>query len=76
MCVKLSSKCYYYEQVFPSYLLHQGPDAEGTLQLLCSNNMAVSPGKVVYTAMLNRQGGFQTDCTVTRLSTNKLVITP
>ena len=53
--------------------LLQGPDAEAALQRLCSNNMAVAPGSIVYTGMLNQQGGYQTDCTVTRLSQNKLV---
>ena len=43
------------------------------MQKLCTNNMAVAPGSIVYTGMLNRQGGYQTDCTVTRLSQNKLV---
>ena len=55
---------------FPS---PQGPEAEAVMQQLCANNMAVEPGQVVYTGMLNTRGGFQTDCTVTRLSKNKWV---
>ena len=49
----------------------QGPDAESLMQQLCANNMAVQPGQVVYTGMLNTRGGFQTDCTITRLSLDK-----
>ena len=49
----------------------QGQDAESAMQRLCANNMAVEPGQVVYTGMLNGRGGFQTDCTVTRLGKDK-----
>lgn len=49
----------------------EGSDAESALQMLCSNNLAVPPGKIVYTGMLNQHGGFQTDCTVTRLTRDK-----
>ncbi len=55
----------------------QGPDAESAMQRLCSNNVAVPPGTVVYTGLLNTQGGYQTDCTVSRLSADKyLLIAP
>ena len=46
----------------------QGPEAESLMQQLCANNMAVQPGQVVYTGMLNSRGGFQT---ITRLSMDK-----
>jgi glycine cleavage system T protein len=49
-------------------LLVQGRDAESVLQNLCSNDVAVSVGKVVYTPVLNERGGFETDVTVTRFS--------
>ena len=62
-----------YYVFFLSLSLPQGPDAKAAMQKLCTNNMAVAPGSIVYTGMLNRQGGYQTDCTVTRLSQNKLV---
>ena len=45
----------------------QGADACDALQKICSNNVNVSIGQVVYTGMLNRKGGYQTDCTVTRM---------
>ena len=56
------------------YTIHfflQGSEAEEVMQQLCGNNMAMQPGQVVYTGMLNTRGGFQTDCTVIRLSKNK-----
>ena len=46
---------------------HKGEDALNTVQKLCANDVDVSPMEVVYTGMLNSQGGYQTDCTVTRL---------
>lgn len=46
----------------------EGRDALAFLQRLCANNMDVAPGKIVYTQMLNRHGGIESDLTVTRLS--------
>ena len=51
------------------------PDAEQTLQWLCANDVAVEPGRVVYTQMLNRSGGIETDLTVSRLSRDRYLIT-
>jgi 4-methylaminobutanoate oxidase (formaldehyde-forming) len=49
-------------------LLIKGADAEQFLQKVCSNDMAVPVGKVVYTPLLNEKGGFETDVTITRFS--------
>jgi 4-methylaminobutanoate oxidase (formaldehyde-forming) len=54
--------------------LVQGGDAEQVLQKLCSNDMAVPVGKVVYTPVLNQRGGFETDVTVTRFSEDTFFI--
>ncbi len=54
--------------------LFQGPDAEQVLQKLCSNDIAVPVGKVVYTPVLNERGGFETDVTVTRFSEDTFFI--
>jgi 4-methylaminobutanoate oxidase (formaldehyde-forming) len=51
---------------FAKYLL-QGADAAAELQRLCANEMDVDPGRIVYTQMLNRRGGIESDLTVTRL---------
>jgi 4-methylaminobutanoate oxidase (formaldehyde-forming) len=52
---------------FSKYLV-TGPDAEAALQWLCTNDVAVPPGRTVYTGMLNGRGTYESDITVTRLS--------
>ncbi len=51
---------------FAKFLL-EGDDAETVLQHLCANDVAVRPGRMVYTGMLNDRGGYESDLTVTRL---------
>src|SRR5262244_1111063 len=46
----------------------EGPDAERVLQRVCANDVAIEPGRLVYTGMLNDRGGFESDLTVTRLA--------
>ena len=52
----------------------EGPDAEAALQGLCANDVAVEPGRMVYTGMLNERGGFESDLTVTRMSGDAYLI--
>src|SRR5690242_14891571 len=52
---------------FSKYLL-TGRDAEQALQWLCTADVAVEPGRVVYTGLLNERGAYESDLTVTRLS--------
>ena len=52
-----------------------GADAERVLQRLCANDVAVAPGRVVYTQMLNKRGGIETDVTVSRRSESRYWIT-
>jgi len=53
-----------------------GPDAEAVLQRISANDVAVEPGRIVYTQWLNARGGIEADLTVTRLSeTSFLVVT-
>ncbi len=59
---------------FGKFLL-QGPDAEAVLQQVCANEVAVEPGRVVYTQWLNEQGGIEADLTVTRLAGDRFMIT-
>jgi glycine cleavage system aminomethyltransferase T/glycine/D-amino acid oxidase-like deaminating enzyme len=58
---------------FAKFLL-KGPDAEAVLQRLCANDVAVAPGKVVYTGMLNERGGYESDLTVTRIASDEYLI--
>jgi glycine cleavage system aminomethyltransferase T/glycine/D-amino acid oxidase-like deaminating enzyme len=55
----------------------EGRDAEAFLNRVCGADVAVPPGRIVYTQFLNNQGGIEADVTVTRLSeTAYLVVTP
>ncbi|WP_432470343.1 GcvT family protein [Amphritea sp. HPY] len=45
-----------------------GADAEVFLNRICSNNVSVPVGKMVYTQWLNERGGIEADVTVTRLA--------
>jgi len=54
----------------------EGPDAEAVLQRISANDIAVPPGRIVYTQWLNARGGIEADLTITRLGeTSFLVIT-
>ena len=55
-----------YDQSSFSKLLLQGRDALTVLQRLCANDIDVPVNKMVYTAMLNARGGFESDLTVIR----------
>ncbi len=55
----------------------EGPDAQDVLQRVCGGDVAVEPGKIVYTQWLNEKGGIEADVTVTRLAEDSyLIITP
>ena len=58
---------------FAKFLL-QGRDAEAVLQRICAADVAVPPGAVVYTAMLNERGGIEADLTVTRTAPDAYMI--
>ena len=55
-------------------LLVQGRDAEAVLQRVCANNVAVEPGRIVYTQWLNERGGIEADVTVTRLADTEFLV--
>jgi 4-methylaminobutanoate oxidase (formaldehyde-forming) len=60
---------------FGKFLL-QGTDAEKVLNRVSANNIAVAPGRVVYTQWLNDRGGIEADLTITRLTeTSFLIVT-
>lgn len=46
----------------------EGPDAEAFLLRVCAGHMDRAPGSVVYTAMLNERGTFESDLTAQRLT--------
>jgi 4-methylaminobutanoate oxidase (formaldehyde-forming) len=63
-----------YDQSSFSKLLLQGRDALDVLQHLCANQVDVAVGRLVYTAMLNERGGFESDLTVLRLASDRFLI--
>ncbi|HEX6018062.1 MAG TPA: FAD-dependent oxidoreductase, partial [Burkholderiaceae bacterium] len=60
-----------YDQTSFGKLLVQGRDALAVLQRLCANEVDVPVGRMVYTAMLNPRGGFESDLTVMRLADDR-----
>jgi glycine cleavage system aminomethyltransferase T/glycine/D-amino acid oxidase-like deaminating enzyme len=52
---------------FAKFVL-KGRDALALLQRLCANDIDVPVNRMVYTAMLNERGGFESDVTITRLA--------
>jgi len=51
-----------------------GRDACKVLNHICSNNVDVEPGKLVYTQWLNERGGIEADLTVTRLAADRFLV--
>ncbi len=54
--------------------LIQGRDACAALQRLCTGDVDIPIGKIIYTHMLNELGGIEVDITVNRLAENRYLI--
>ena len=63
-----------YDQSSFGKLLLQGRDALAVLQRLCANDIDMPVDKMVYTAMLNARGGFESDLTVIRTAPQSFLI--
>ncbi len=63
-----------YDMTSFAKFLVQGRDAEEFLQGISANDMAVEPGRLVYTQWLNERGGIEADLTVTRLTETSFVV--
>ncbi len=63
-----------FDQTSFGKLLVCGRDARGVLERVCANRIDVPVGRVVYTAMLNAKGGFESDFTVHRLGAEDFFI--
>jgi 4-methylaminobutanoate oxidase (formaldehyde-forming) len=61
---------FYDQSSFSKYLV-QGKDACSALQKICSANIDVEIGKMVYTHWLNQAGGIEADLTVNRVGENE-----
>lgn len=55
-------------------ILVQGRDAVPVLNRICTNNINVATGRVVYTQWLNERGGIEADLTVTRLGAESYLV--
>jgi len=55
-------------------ILVRGRDAERVLNRISANDVAVAPGRVVYTQWLNPRGGIEADLTVTRIDEQKFLV--
>ena len=63
-----------FERTPMAKILVEGPDAEKLLQTVCANDIAGDSGRVIYTAMLNSNGGIESDLTVTRLAGDRFLL--
>jgi 4-methylaminobutanoate oxidase (formaldehyde-forming) len=63
-----------FDQTSFGKLVLKGGDALAVLQRLCANDVDVPPGRMVYTAMLNARGGFESDLTIVRLAAAEFLI--
>jgi len=63
-----------FDQTSFSKFVLKGRDALAVLQRLCANEIDVAPGCMVYTAMLNERGGFESDLTVIRLGPREFFV--
>ena len=63
-----------YDQTSFGKLMVQGRDALLVLQRLCANEIDVPDGRMVYTAMLNERGGFESDLTVMRQAADRFLV--
>ena len=52
----------------------EGPDALALMSRLSCNAVDVAPGRLVYTAWVNENGGFEADLTVTRLAEDQFMV--
>ncbi|HBO5586835.1 FAD-dependent oxidoreductase [Pseudomonas aeruginosa] len=55
-------------------IMVQGRDAMAVLNRICSNNIDVESGRIVYTQWLNERGGIEADLTVTRLAADAYLV--
>ncbi|WIY24459.1 GcvT family protein [Parasedimentitalea psychrophila] len=52
----------------------EGPDALALMSRLSCNDVDVEAGRLIYTAWVNEQGGFEADLTVTRLADDRFMV--
>ncbi len=63
-----------FDQTSFAKLLVQGRDACAELNRICTANVDVPMGQTVYTGLLNKRGGYESDLTVMRLKDNEFLL--
>ncbi len=63
-----------FDQTSFTQFLVQGRDAVTALQWLCTADVDVPDGQIVYTQMLNERAGIEADLTVTRLAEDRFLV--
>ena len=63
-----------FDQTSFGKILVQGRDAEAQLGRVCAADVAVEPGRLVYTPWLNERGGIESDVTVSRLDEGRFMV--
>ncbi len=63
-----------FDQTSFGKILVQGRDAERELNRVCAGDVAVEPGRLVYTPWLNERGGIESDVTITRLADDRFMV--
>jgi heterotetrameric sarcosine oxidase gamma subunit len=63
-----------FDQSSMAKFMVQGRDACAVLNRICTANVNVDPGRIVYTQFLNSRGGIEADLTVTRLEVNRFLV--
>jgi len=67
-------RCALFDQSSFSKYLVQGRDALAAMQRICTADIDVEPGRIVYTHWLNERGGIEADLTVTRLDARRFLV--
>ncbi len=67
-------QCALFDQSSFSKYSIKGRDACKHLQRICTANVDVAPGRIVYTHWLNERGGIEADLTVTRLAEDEYFV--
>jgi len=57
-----------FDQTSFAKFIVKGRDALRVLERLCANRVDIAAGRVVYSALLNERGGFESDVTIARLA--------
>ncbi|WDZ79235.1 FAD-dependent oxidoreductase (plasmid) [Ensifer adhaerens] len=63
-----------FDQTSFAKLLVQGRDAAAELNRICAADIDVEIGRSVYTGVLNKRGGYESDLTVMRLATDRFLL--